>query len=52
MRLVDRAHELLGEALREGDLAIDDGSAIAGRIELSGSTPQVVSGADVHFDTL
>ena len=23
MRLVDRAHELLGEALREGDLAID-----------------------------
>ena len=42
-----------GDTLRvKGDLTIDDGSAIAGRIELSGSTAQVVSGADVHFDTL
>lgn len=42
-----------GDTLRiKGDLTIDDGSAIAGRIELAGSSAQTVSGLDVRFDTL
>ena len=42
-----------GDTLRvKGDLTIDDGNAIAGRIELSGTSAQTVGGLDVHFDTL
>lgn len=42
-----------GDTLRvKGDLTIDDGSAIAGRMELAGASAQTVSGLDVRFDTL
>ena len=45
MRLVDRAHELLGEALREGDLAIDatagNGHDVAFLAEQVGSSGMV-----------
>ena len=42
-----------GDTLRvKGDLTIDDGSAIAGRIELTGTSAQTVSGLDLRFDTL
>ena len=45
MRLVDRAHELLGEALREGDLAIDatagNGHDVAFLAEQVGSSGKV-----------
>ena len=35
-----------------GDLTIDDGSLISGKIELMGSSAQTVTGLDVRFDTL
>ncbi len=42
-----------GDTLRvKGDLTIDDGSAIAGRIELTGTSAQSVAGLDLKFDTL
>ena len=36
----------------EGDLIMDDGSAISGKMELVGTSAQTVSGADVRFDEL
>ena len=42
-----------GDTLRvKGDLTINDGSAMSGRIELAGSEHQTVSGTDIRFDTL
>ena len=36
----------------KGDLTIDDGSLISGKIELTGTSAQTVTGLDVRFDTL
>ena len=36
----------------KGDLTIDDGSNISGRIELTGTSAQTVAGSDIRFDTL
>ena len=36
----------------EGDLVIEDGSAISGKMELVGNSAQTVSGSDVRFDDL
>ncbi len=42
-----------GAVLRvKGDLTMDDGSLISGKIELTGTSPQTVTGLDVSFDTL
>ena len=42
-----------GAVLRvKGDLTIDDGSMISGKIELTGTSAQTVTGLDVRFDTL
>jgi len=35
-----------------GDLVIDDGQAISGKMELLGASPQTVSGMDVRFDNV